>query len=277
MQNQRDIRDSWNNREFHRKHAHRTIERRRRERINDKIDQLKLLIPSCVGQKRVQKVETLQYAIEHIIESQRVLAELQKEYYTKNIQTSTPLLNDLSKSNFCEHQSHQQQCHEFSNSDYQQNLNSNNLPTKPLNTFSGHQHVCQAPTQTQPRSHLPVSQSISIHPHLSIVHKQTLYTKSQMNYNTENRSIVMNQSNQDRHHVATNSNLHGNLHNTLISKTIPPNLSIQDQGRISSAGCDCHNLDRNSFSAKNHRENYGDQRYILEPKRLPSFGDLLKT
>ncbi|KAJ1568439.1 hypothetical protein HK096_006483, partial [Nowakowskiella sp. JEL0078] len=59
-----------------RKVTHRAIERRRRERINNKIDQLKLLIPSCAGKKNVHKLATLQLAIEYIKETQTVITQL---------------------------------------------------------------------------------------------------------------------------------------------------------------------------------------------------------
>lgn len=53
-------------REKARKVSHSAIERRRRERINDKIFQLKQLIPSCVEQDNLHKMSILQSAIDYI-------------------------------------------------------------------------------------------------------------------------------------------------------------------------------------------------------------------
>ncbi|CEP10328.1 hypothetical protein [Parasitella parasitica] len=53
-------------REKARKVSHSAIERRRRERINDKILQLKQLIPSCVEQENLHKMSILQSAIDYI-------------------------------------------------------------------------------------------------------------------------------------------------------------------------------------------------------------------
>ncbi|KAI8646427.1 hypothetical protein BD408DRAFT_410213 [Parasitella parasitica] len=53
-------------REKARKVSHSAIERRRRERINDKILQLKQLIPSCVEQDNLHKMSILQSAIDYI-------------------------------------------------------------------------------------------------------------------------------------------------------------------------------------------------------------------
>lgn len=53
-------------RELLRKVSHSAIERRRRERINDKILQLKQLVPSCADQDHLHKLSILQSAIEYI-------------------------------------------------------------------------------------------------------------------------------------------------------------------------------------------------------------------
>ncbi|KAJ3006738.1 hypothetical protein HKX48_009492 [Thoreauomyces humboldtii] len=51
-----------------RKVSHSAIERRRRERINDKIVQLKDLVPACANQENLHKLSILQNAIQHIHE-----------------------------------------------------------------------------------------------------------------------------------------------------------------------------------------------------------------
>lgn len=53
-------------REKARKVSHSAIERRRRERINDKIIQLKQLIPTCAEQDNLHKMSILQSAIDYI-------------------------------------------------------------------------------------------------------------------------------------------------------------------------------------------------------------------
>ncbi|KAI8081538.1 uncharacterized protein BX664DRAFT_302324 [Halteromyces radiatus] len=53
-------------REQARKVSHSAIERRRRERINDKIMQLKKLIPTCADQDNLHKMSILQSAIDYI-------------------------------------------------------------------------------------------------------------------------------------------------------------------------------------------------------------------
>lgn len=53
-------------RELARKVSHSAIERRRRERINDKIVQLRQLIPSCADQEHLNKMTILQSAIDYI-------------------------------------------------------------------------------------------------------------------------------------------------------------------------------------------------------------------
>ncbi|CAG8777760.1 6782_t:CDS:1, partial [Acaulospora morrowiae] len=62
-------------RELARKVSHSAIERRRRERINDKIMQLKELIPSCADQDHLHKLSILQSAIEYIQYLQGIIAD----------------------------------------------------------------------------------------------------------------------------------------------------------------------------------------------------------
>ncbi|KAI8349663.1 hypothetical protein BD560DRAFT_410116 [Blakeslea trispora] len=63
-------------REKARKVSHSAIERRRRERINDKILQLKQLIPSCVEQDNLHKMSILQSAIDYITYLKQVVQKL---------------------------------------------------------------------------------------------------------------------------------------------------------------------------------------------------------
>jgi hypothetical protein len=65
-------------RELARKVSHSAIERRRRERINDKIMQLKELIPSCADQDHLHKLNILQSAIEYIQYLQGCVVESRK-------------------------------------------------------------------------------------------------------------------------------------------------------------------------------------------------------
>ncbi|CAG8716415.1 10880_t:CDS:1, partial [Ambispora leptoticha] len=65
-------------RELARKIAHSAIERRRRERINDKIVQLQKLVPSCAEQPQIHKMAILQGAIDYICYLQGLLAEKRK-------------------------------------------------------------------------------------------------------------------------------------------------------------------------------------------------------
>ncbi|RCH82375.1 hypothetical protein CU098_006061 [Rhizopus stolonifer] len=66
-------------REKARKISHSAIERRRRERINDKIFQLKQLIPSCVEQDNLHKMSILQSAIDYITYLKDVVKKLDEE------------------------------------------------------------------------------------------------------------------------------------------------------------------------------------------------------
>ncbi|TPX62879.1 hypothetical protein PhCBS80983_g00148 [Powellomyces hirtus] len=62
-----------------RKVSHSAIERRRRERINDKIMQLKSLVPSCANQENLHKLSILQNAIEYIHTLKAQLEEQQEQ------------------------------------------------------------------------------------------------------------------------------------------------------------------------------------------------------
>ncbi|KAG0357141.1 hypothetical protein BG005_003889 [Podila minutissima] len=62
-------------RDMMRKVSHSAIERRRRERINDKILQLKHLVPSCVDEDHLHKLSILQSTIEYIQHLKRFLPE----------------------------------------------------------------------------------------------------------------------------------------------------------------------------------------------------------
>ncbi|KAF9995429.1 hypothetical protein BGZ79_010892 [Entomortierella chlamydospora] len=62
-------------REMMRKVSHSAIERRRRERINDKILQLKHLVPACVDEDHLHKLSILQSTIEYIQYLKSVIPE----------------------------------------------------------------------------------------------------------------------------------------------------------------------------------------------------------
>ncbi|KAG0081087.1 hypothetical protein BGZ93_002779, partial [Podila epicladia] len=62
-------------RDMMRKVSHSAIERRRRERINDKILQLKHLVPSCVDEDHLHKLSILQSTIEYIQHLKRFLPD----------------------------------------------------------------------------------------------------------------------------------------------------------------------------------------------------------
>ncbi|KAI7860559.1 Myc-type, basic helix-loop-helix domain-containing protein, partial [Circinella umbellata] len=66
-------------REQARKLSHSAIERRRRERINDKILQLRQLIPSCANQEHLHKMTVLQSAIDYITYLKDIVARLDGE------------------------------------------------------------------------------------------------------------------------------------------------------------------------------------------------------
>lgn len=69
-------------REKARKVSHSAIERRRRERINDKIFQLKQLIPSCVNQDNLHKMSILQSAIDYISYLKDIVTKLENNEHT---------------------------------------------------------------------------------------------------------------------------------------------------------------------------------------------------
>ncbi|SAM04705.1 hypothetical protein [Absidia glauca] len=66
-------------REQARKVSHSAIERRRRERINDKIMQLKQLIPTCAGQENLHKMSILQSSIDYITYLKEVLQQVNEQ------------------------------------------------------------------------------------------------------------------------------------------------------------------------------------------------------
>ncbi|KAK4509243.1 acidPPc domain-containing protein [Mucor velutinosus] len=83
-------------REQARKVSHSAIERRRRERINDKILQLKDLIPSCSDRENLHKMTILQSAIDYITYLKKVIEDaptLTEEDHPQ------PLPDQLQKSN----------------------------------------------------------------------------------------------------------------------------------------------------------------------------------
>ncbi|KAI8994700.1 hypothetical protein BDB01DRAFT_846712 [Pilobolus umbonatus] len=63
-------------REQARKVSHSAIERRRREKINDKILQLKQLIPSCSDRENLHKMTILQSAIDYIVYLKKTVEDL---------------------------------------------------------------------------------------------------------------------------------------------------------------------------------------------------------
>lgn len=66
-------------REQLRKVSHSAIERRRREKINTKIQQLRQLIPSCADQDHLHKLNILQSAIEYIGYLHSVLGSMETD------------------------------------------------------------------------------------------------------------------------------------------------------------------------------------------------------
>lgn len=79
-------------REQARKVSHSAIERRRREKINDKILQLKDLIPSCVDRENLHKMTILQSAIEYITYLKNVIQDLDT---TGTIQTDCVMTSPI--------------------------------------------------------------------------------------------------------------------------------------------------------------------------------------
>ncbi|KAI9203312.1 uncharacterized protein BJ171DRAFT_624338 [Polychytrium aggregatum] len=63
-------------RESRRKITHTAIEKKRRERINQKILELRTLVPSCASQESIQKVSVLEKTVEYIRDLQLRLAAL---------------------------------------------------------------------------------------------------------------------------------------------------------------------------------------------------------
>ncbi|KAI8889289.1 helix-loop-helix DNA-binding protein, partial [Backusella circina FSU 941] len=71
-------------REQARKVSHSAIEKRRRERINDKIIQLKELIPSCAAQENIHKMSILQSAIDYITYLKDIVKSLEDDSETSS-------------------------------------------------------------------------------------------------------------------------------------------------------------------------------------------------
>ncbi|KAG2208452.1 hypothetical protein INT47_010148 [Mucor saturninus] len=87
-------------REQARKVSHSAIERRRREKINDKILQLKDLIPACTDRENLHKMTILQSAIDYITYLKTVIEELDttgaiQTECTKPIQQSSMLPKEV--------------------------------------------------------------------------------------------------------------------------------------------------------------------------------------
>lgn len=78
-------------REQARKISHSAIERRRRERINDKIVQLKDLIPSCADRDNLHKMTILQSAIEYITYLKNVVEGLENKDGDNNNNADKPI------------------------------------------------------------------------------------------------------------------------------------------------------------------------------------------
>ncbi|KAG9287087.1 hypothetical protein G9A89_000981 [Geosiphon pyriformis] len=80
-------------RELARKISHSAIERRRRERINEKILQLQKMVPCCANQQHIHKLTILQGAIDYINYLQGLLAEKQNQN-THGINEGSRALDD---------------------------------------------------------------------------------------------------------------------------------------------------------------------------------------
>ncbi|ORY04172.1 helix-loop-helix DNA-binding protein [Basidiobolus meristosporus CBS 931.73] len=85
------ISDERQEKEILRKVSHSAIERRRRERINDKIFQLKTLVPSCANQVNLHKLSILESTIEYIHELQSRLSQVDES--SNDIKKETPVLS----------------------------------------------------------------------------------------------------------------------------------------------------------------------------------------
>ncbi|ORZ13374.1 hypothetical protein BCR41DRAFT_371506 [Lobosporangium transversale] len=92
-------------REMMRKVSHSAIERRRRERINDKILQLKCLVPACVDEDHLHKLSILQSTIEYIQYLKSVIpesianAKFQKATNSNPNNKTTDMLDALNSAN----------------------------------------------------------------------------------------------------------------------------------------------------------------------------------
>ncbi|CAO3629062.1 unnamed protein product [Cunninghamella blakesleeana] len=76
-------------REKARKISHSAIEKRRRERINDKIMQLKNIIPACENQENLHKLSILQSAIDYITYLKKVVDQQQQQKQKKEKKESS--------------------------------------------------------------------------------------------------------------------------------------------------------------------------------------------
>ncbi|CAJ0927219.1 14040_t:CDS:2 [Entrophospora sp. SA101] len=76
-------------REMARKASHSQIERRRRERINDKIMQLRELIPGCSEQENMHKLSVLQNAIEYIEYLQAIVFEYRQRENSSRVEDAS--------------------------------------------------------------------------------------------------------------------------------------------------------------------------------------------
>lgn len=89
-------------REQARKVSHSAIERRRRERINDKIIQLKELIPTCANQENLHKMTILQSAIEYITYLKNLVEEKEMkagEQEDSSVRKEQVVVEDVSPEN----------------------------------------------------------------------------------------------------------------------------------------------------------------------------------
>ncbi|KAG0303316.1 hypothetical protein BGZ98_006791 [Dissophora globulifera] len=82
-------------REIMRKVSHSAIERRRRERINDKILQLKHLVPACVDEDHLHKLSILQSTIESVVPESVANARFQKATNSNPNNKTTDMLDAI--------------------------------------------------------------------------------------------------------------------------------------------------------------------------------------
>ncbi|KAK9763189.1 Sterol regulatory element-binding protein 2 [Basidiobolus ranarum] len=87
------VSDERQEKETLRKVSHSAIERRRRERINDKIFQLKTLVPSCANQVNLHKLSILESAIEYIHELLGRLSQTDEPSMENTIKKESPIFS----------------------------------------------------------------------------------------------------------------------------------------------------------------------------------------